>query len=107
MEVLGVRDVSRLETLNNNDIRRLKSLFKDVKILVEYRGSKQADQAKRIKDIIPRAGEYVFEIEGQPPITVQVRSCRLYRGSDAHQNDSAILFGSERRPGNPYQTAHN
>jgi hypothetical protein len=44
--------------------RKLKGFLKGVKVIVRYKGSRQADHGRPIKDLVEEAGFYPFECDG-------------------------------------------
>jgi hypothetical protein len=44
--------------------RKLKGFLKGVKVIVRYKGSRQADRARPIRDLIEKAGFHPFECDG-------------------------------------------
>jgi hypothetical protein len=51
--------------------RKLKGFLKGVKVIVRYKGSRQSDRARPIRDLVEEAGSYPFECDGVE-ITVRV-----------------------------------
>lgn len=72
MAVLGLRNVRQLESLSPDNLKKLESHFKNVRISISN-SSTQSQRIRTLKGLQPRAGLYKFSEDGVET-TVEVLS---------------------------------